>query len=211
MVEINKKLVRGRAYQWGNLSVDNEAHCDLSKLRDMLLFVNTIDLIELTHAKSYQAYRSRRLIEMGFADVQSVADNDDQDAERIDENAISGSTQSSSSSSSSSSSIEDVLAAKRKHIGEYVEHAEKEIKDEFVRKVKSKETEIRAIEDELNARYTAWKSEVAARTERLEAAKRQLDAQRVDFNARKFTLDKTKSATLNTTHNGCGGGKHKKK
>ncbi len=179
MVEINKKLVRGRAYPWGNLSVDNDAHCDLNKLREMLLFVNTIDLVELTHVKNYHAYRTKRLLEMGFTV------DDDKDSE-----------------------ITVVLAAKRQQAQEYAQHAEQEIKDAFVSKVRSKEAEIRVLEDDLNAKYSSWKSEILARTERLAAAKRELDAQQAEFNARKFTLASSKSATLNNTITS---GKHKKK
>jgi cell division control protein 11 len=35
--KVGNKTVRGRAYPWGIVEVDNENHCDFSKLRYILL------------------------------------------------------------------------------------------------------------------------------------------------------------------------------
>ena len=48
--------------------VDNETHCDFSKLQEMLLTMNMVDLIEITHLKHHQIYRSKRLKELEFND-----------------------------------------------------------------------------------------------------------------------------------------------
>lgn len=49
--------------------VENEAHCDFVKLREMLLCTNLEDLREQTHMRHYELYRRRKLGAMGFADV----------------------------------------------------------------------------------------------------------------------------------------------
>lgn len=49
--------------------VENEDHCDLVKLREMLLRVNTEDLREQTHSRHYELYRRCKLEEMGFKDT----------------------------------------------------------------------------------------------------------------------------------------------
>lgn len=51
------------------LPVENEAHCDFVKLREMLLRVNMEDLREQTHARHYELYRRCKLEEMGFKDT----------------------------------------------------------------------------------------------------------------------------------------------
>ena len=52
-------------------SVDNEAHCDFVKLREMLIQTNMEDMREKTHTKHYELYRQKQLEQMGFSDVDS--------------------------------------------------------------------------------------------------------------------------------------------
>lgn len=52
-------------------SVDNEAHCDFVKLREMLIRTNMEDMREKTHTRHYELYRQKRLEQMGFTDVDS--------------------------------------------------------------------------------------------------------------------------------------------
>jgi septin family protein len=67
-VRVGSKTVRGRGYPWGNVLVENEAHCDFVKLREMLIRTNMEDLKEKTHQCHYEKYRRDRLIQMGFQD-----------------------------------------------------------------------------------------------------------------------------------------------
>ena len=46
------------------LSVENENHCDFTKLREMLIRTNMEDLRDTTHAKHYELYRKHRLQEV---------------------------------------------------------------------------------------------------------------------------------------------------
>lgn len=50
-------------------AVENEAHCDFVKLREMLIRVNMEDLREQTHTRHYELYRRCKLEEMGFKDT----------------------------------------------------------------------------------------------------------------------------------------------
>jgi sporulation-regulated protein 3 len=54
------KSVRGRKYHWGIAEVDNEDHCDFTKLKDTLLSTNMIDLICSTESY-YQRCRVKLL------------------------------------------------------------------------------------------------------------------------------------------------------
>jgi len=117
--------------------VENEAHCDFVKLREMLLSTNMINLIDITHTKHYQLFRANRLREIGFKDV----DDDD----FIDHK----SSNTSINRYSSSKSILDVYNIKRAEMYEDIQKREQEIKEEFVQKVKEKESELRECEKDV--------------------------------------------------------------
>ncbi|CAL8147246.1 unnamed protein product [Orchesella dallaii] len=68
LVQVGVKTVRGRQYPWGTVEVENEAHCDFVKLRELLIRTNIEDLRELTHQCHYELYRKTRLEKMGFKD-----------------------------------------------------------------------------------------------------------------------------------------------
>lgn len=99
-IRVGNKMVRARQYPWGTvqgmvmeyygnvnageffvqkkvlydfcfLTVENEAHCDFVKLREMLIRTNMEDLREQTHSRHYELYRRVRLEQMGFSDVDS--------------------------------------------------------------------------------------------------------------------------------------------
>jgi septin family protein len=118
-------------------SVENEAHCDFVKLREMLLSTNMINLIDITHTKHYQLFRANRLREIGF--------KDDDEEDLLD----SKSSNTSINRYSSSKSIMDVYNIKRAEMYEDIQRREQEIKEEFVQKVKEKESELRECEKEV--------------------------------------------------------------
>ena len=66
------RQVRGRAYPWGVVEVDNEDHCDFVKLRQMLIRTYMEELREQTTAVLYENYRSEKLLGMGVAQDSSV-------------------------------------------------------------------------------------------------------------------------------------------
>jgi septin 6/8/11 len=138
LVKIGNKFVRGRNYEWGTVSVENESHCDFLKLREMILSTNLIDLIETTHSKHYQMYRASRLKEIGFK-------NDDEDDSSFNEKF----SFNSSNSSGSTKTIQDVYNLKKNELIEEMQKKECDIKEEFIRKVKDKECEIRETEREV--------------------------------------------------------------
>ncbi|XP_022648454.1 septin-2-like isoform X2 [Varroa destructor] len=69
LVRVGTKMVRARQYPWGVVQIENEAHCDFTRLRDAVLRYNLADLVESTHVKHYELYRRMRLIAMGFGDA----------------------------------------------------------------------------------------------------------------------------------------------
>ncbi|KAL5495291.1 CDC3 [Sanghuangporus weigelae] len=66
------RQVRGRAYPWGVVEVDNEDHCDFVKLRQMLIRTYMEELREYTNSHLYEAYRTEKLLGMGVAQDSSV-------------------------------------------------------------------------------------------------------------------------------------------
>lgn len=66
------RIVRGRAYPWGILEVDNEDHCDFVKLRQMLVRTYMEELREHTNTALYENWRSEKLLGMGITQDSTV-------------------------------------------------------------------------------------------------------------------------------------------
>ena len=66
------RSVRGRAYPWGVIEVDNEEHCDFVKLRQMLIRTNMEELREHTNDVLYENWRSEKLVQLGIVQDPSV-------------------------------------------------------------------------------------------------------------------------------------------
>ncbi|GAB5589095.1 Cell division control protein 3 [Umbelopsis nana] len=60
------RKVRGRAYPWGVVEVDNEDQCDFVKLRQMLIRTHMEELKEHTNNVLYENYRTEKLTAMGI-------------------------------------------------------------------------------------------------------------------------------------------------
>ncbi|XP_072248612.1 septin 4b isoform X1 [Leuresthes tenuis] len=58
VVEAKGKRVRGRLYPWGIVEVENPAHCDFVKLRNMLVRTHMQDLKDVTRETHYENYRA---------------------------------------------------------------------------------------------------------------------------------------------------------
>ncbi len=82
------RRVRGRAYPWGVIEVDNEEHCDFVKLRQMLIRTHMEELKEHTHTVLYERYRSDKLIALGVAQDQSVFKEVNPAAKMAEERAL---------------------------------------------------------------------------------------------------------------------------
>ncbi len=115
------------------MSVENESHCDFLKLREMILSTNMLDLIELTHSKHYQTYRACRLKEIGFKDEEEV--NGSYNGTKLNDKPI--------------RNIQDVYVMKRDELNEEMQKREQAIKEEFIKRVKEKECEIKDQEKEV--------------------------------------------------------------
>ena len=82
------RRVRGRAYPWGVIEVDNEDHCDFVKLRQMLIRTHMEELKEHTHAVLYEKYRSEKLVAMGVTQDHSVFKEVNPAAKMAEERAL---------------------------------------------------------------------------------------------------------------------------
>ena len=64
--------VRGRAYPWGVVEVDNEDHCAFVKLRQMLVRTYMEELREFTNDVLYENWRTEKLLSMGVVQDSTV-------------------------------------------------------------------------------------------------------------------------------------------
>lgn len=61
VVEAGGKKIRGRAYPWGIVEVDNPEHCDFVRLRQMLISTHMQDLKDVTADVHYENYRAAHI------------------------------------------------------------------------------------------------------------------------------------------------------
>lgn len=193
LVKIGTKLIKGRSYEWGTVSVENESHCDFTKFRDMILSSNMMDLIELTHQKHYQSYRAQRLREIGFKDEKDNDFNTDSNGKHDSRN------------------IFEMIGIKQAELDDNTQMRELEIKENFVKRVKEKEAELRDSEKDLNNKYNKFRREQSDWNDRLDRKHKELDTLIKNLNDRKFTLEKSRSMTLASMANEQRDKKSKKK
>lgn len=65
-LEVKGEKIRGRAYPWGVVSIENQNHSDFTRLRNFLIRTHYVDLTETTD-NLYENYRAERLQSMGIA------------------------------------------------------------------------------------------------------------------------------------------------
>lgn len=168
-VKLGSKMIRARSYPWGIVQVENEAHCDFVKLREMLIRTNMEDMREKTHTKHYELYRQRRLEQMGFTDVDSE---------------------------NKPVSFQQTFEAKRSnHVAE-LQAKEDEVRQMFVVRVKEKEAELKESEKELHAKFEKLKKDHTEEKRKLEEARKKLEEEFVEFNRRKTQFSTGHTLTL---------------
>ncbi|XP_064404779.1 septin-2-like isoform X2 [Halichondria panicea] len=167
-VVVNGHKVRARQYPWGTVEVENEAHCDFVKLREMVLRTNMEDLREKTHTQHYERFRSERLVQMGFADM--GADNEPV-------------------------SLQETYEAKRvEHIRE-MQSKEERMRQMFVQKVKDKEAELKSSEQKLHNEFERLRRQNAEEKRQLDDKKRQLEEEISLFNKKKAAVQAQRAQT----------------
>ncbi|GJQ87636.1 2-Sep [Trypoxylus dichotomus] len=157
-VRVANKMVRARQYPWGTVQVENEAHCDFVKLREMLIRTNMEDMREKTHCLHYELFRKRRLEQMGFSDV-------DADNKPI--------------------SFQQTFETKRSNHLQELQQKEDEMRQMFVVRVKEKESELKEAEKELHAKFDKLKKDHTEDKKKLEDNRKKLEDEIVEFNRRK--------------------------
>ncbi|XP_025091249.1 septin-2-like isoform X1 [Pomacea canaliculata] len=63
VVEAGGKKIRGRAYPWGIVEIDNPNHCDFVRLRQMLISTHMQDLKDVTADVHYENFRAQHIFE----------------------------------------------------------------------------------------------------------------------------------------------------
>ncbi|KAG1056891.1 hypothetical protein G6F46_007920 [Rhizopus delemar] len=64
--------VRGREYSWGIAEVENEAHCDFKKLRNLLIRTHMLDLLTTTEEIHYENYRQQQMASRQFGEPKAT-------------------------------------------------------------------------------------------------------------------------------------------
>jgi len=183
-IRVGNKMVRARQYPWGTVQVENENHCDFVKLREMLIRTNMEDLRETTHVRHYEIYRRLRLEQMGFSDVDS--DNKPQ-------------------------SFQQTYEQKRQLLRTELQQKEDEMRQQFVIRVKEKETELKEAEKELQSRFDRLKKEHAEEKRKLDDAKKKLEENQGELARRRQQMLTQSTGTLGSGHHTLTLGKSKKK
>ncbi|GAA6063883.1 hypothetical protein JCM10212_001365 [Sporobolomyces blumeae] len=145
------RQVRGRAYPWGTIEVDNEEHCDFVKLRQMLIRTHMEELKEHTNHQLYENYRSEKLLGMGVTQDHSVFKEVNPAAKMAEERALHESK---------------------------LTKMEAEMKMVFQQKVNEKEAKLKQSEEELYARHREMKEALEKQRLELEDKKRRLESGR---------------------------------
>ncbi|KAI5474267.1 septin AspB [Pseudohyphozyma bogoriensis] len=145
------RQVRGRAYPWGTIEVDNEDHCDFVKLRQMLIRTHMEELKEHTNNTLYEKYRSDKLLAMGVTQDSSVFKEVNPAAKMAEERAIHESK---------------------------LQKMEAEMKMVFQQKVNEKEAKLKQSEEELYARHRDMKEALERQRLELEDKKGRLQSGR---------------------------------
>ncbi|KAJ9106344.1 hypothetical protein QFC21_001490 [Naganishia friedmannii] len=145
------RQVRGRAYPWGTIEVDNEAHCDFIKLRQMLIHTHMEELREHTNDVLYEQYRTQKLLSMGVAQDPSVFREINPAAKQAEERQL-----------------HEAKLSKM----------EAEMKMVFQQKVQEKESKLKQSEEELYARHREMKDALEKQRYELEERKRRLESGR---------------------------------
>ncbi|KAL7410003.1 putative cell division control protein CDC3 [Mrakia frigida] len=140
--------VRGRAYPWGIVEVDNEDHCDFVKLRQMLIRTHMEELREHTNDVLYERYRSDKLLNMGVTQDHTVFKEINPAAKMAEER-----------------SLHEAKLSKM----------EAEMKMVFQQKVQEKEAKLKQSEEELYARHREMKDALEKQRLELEDKKRRVE------------------------------------
>ncbi|RMC08116.1 hypothetical protein DUI87_15148 [Hirundo rustica rustica] len=161
-LKIGNKMMKARQYPWGTVQVENEAHCDFVKLREMLIRVNMEDLREQTHTRHYELYRRCKLEEMGFKDT-------DPDSKPF--------------------SLQETYEAKRNEFLGELQKKEEAMRQMFVQRVKEKEAELKEAEKELHEKFDRLKKLHQDEKKKLEDKKKSLDDEVNAFKQRKTAAE----------------------
>ncbi|XP_037588287.1 septin-6 [Cebus imitator] len=156
------KYLRYFQYPKPRYAVENEAHCDFVKLREMLIRVNMEDLREQTHTRHYELYRRCKLEEMGFKDT-------DPDSKPF--------------------SLQETYEAKRNEFLGELQKKEEEMRQMFVQRVKEKEAELKEAEKELHEKFDRLKKLHQDEKKKLEDKKKSLDDEVNAFKQRKTAAE----------------------
>jgi len=178
-VKVGSKEVRARQYPWGVVQVENENHCDFTKLREMLIRTNMEDLCDSTHSRHYELYRKERLKQMGFEEGDKEG---------------------------KASSFAETYTMRRESHLQSLQEREEEMRQKFVLRVKEKEAELKEAEKELHAKFDKMKQTVADEKRVVDEQRRTLDEEIADFQRRKVQYETDK---MNSGHHTLGWGKKK--
>eukprot|EP00039_Didymoeca_costata_P010458 m.140734 g.140734 ORF g.140734 m.140734 type:complete len:410 (-) comp14833_c0_seq2:1606-2835(-) len=169
VISVAGEKIRARQYPWGLVDVENKQYSDLPLLRDVLFRQHTYDLIRSTD-DVYQLYREIKLSKLGFAD--------------------------SDKSGNPIRLLDTYEAKKQQHLVD-LERRESEMRQNFVKKVSEKESEMENAKKELESKYTKLKvihereeQHIQSQMEQLETEIKEWELQKTSKTSRQSTRKK---------------------
>ncbi|PVU91022.1 hypothetical protein BB561_004591 [Smittium simulii] len=141
-------MVRGRAYPWGIIEVDNEKHNDFTQLRKMIIHSHMEELKDYTDTVLYENHRTQKLLSMGHVQDNSVFREYNPAAQ---------------------------LEEERKIHEAKIQKMEAEMNAVFQQKVMEKESKLKQSEEELFSRHKEMKQTLEKQRKELTDKKKQME------------------------------------
>eukprot|EP00128_Syssomonas_multiformis_P011827 Colp12_sorted_trinity150504_noHs@17741 len=168
VIEVGGHKVRGRQYPWGVVEVENEAHSDFTKLRNMLIRTHMQDLKDTTNDILYENFRAEKLSKLSGANP-----NPEEDSNPLDR-----------------------FEKEKQRNQAKLQKMEEEMKQVFENKVKEKETKLHATEAELEKKHKEEQARIDQEKKELEQMQSQHEAEKNEFALEHKALDKKKGSRI---------------
>ncbi|CAI4222377.1 unnamed protein product [Auanema sp. JU1783] len=144
----NGVSVRARKYPWGIVEVENEQHCDFVKLREALLRTNVDAMRERTHNVLYENYRKERLRSMRMGEADSGP------------------------------KIIEAFTVKQKEYNDDIARREQKLREDYQKRLESKEAELRQKEETLNIKHREIEDQMKYDLQHLDTELRNLNEEK---------------------------------
>ncbi|EGD74992.1 hypothetical protein PTSG_07215 [Salpingoeca rosetta] len=168
------KEMRGRAYPWGYVEVDNPQHSDFVGLRNLIIRTYMQQLIDTTNNVHYERFRQQRLSSLSL------------------DTSISGSPKSDPNSQNFIEQLEGQLKQHEKKLVKM----EREMTEVFEKRVREKQQKIKTQEAQLLKEHEEFEEKLKKQQRELEMQREQFEREKKEYEAEE---EKRKAAQAQST------------